>query len=260
MTKEEIVRAARAAAAGLLSVQEVRRIERAEFLEGWCASASTIPAVLAWGIVSGMAMVKSGMTVWQSLAMTLTVYAGSAQFAVLPLLAVHTPLVVIFLTAMIVNLRFVIFSAAVAPHFAHLPWYRRIWYGYFNGDIAMGFFPQRFPAGTVHQPAGKIGYFEAISYPGWLAWQVGAITGILLASQIPESWNIGFAGTLALIAVMIPMVINQVALAGVLVSGTVAVVANPLPYRLGLLLAVLLGMTAAMLADKYIVRESHERS
>jgi predicted branched-subunit amino acid permease len=232
-----------------------RRIEKEAFQEGWRASASTIPAVAAWGVVSGMAMVKSGMTLWQSLAMTLTVYAGSAQFAVLPLLAAHTPLIVIFLTAMIVNLRFVIFSAAVAPHFAHLPWYRRVWYGYFNGDISMGFFPRRFPAHTVHQPAGKIGFFEAICYPGWFAWQIGAIVGILLASQIPESWNIGFAGTLALIAITIPMIINRAALAGVVVSGAVAVAAISLPYRLGLLLAVVIGMAAAMVADKFIDKE-----
>ena len=101
-----------------------RHIEKQAFQEGWRASASTIPAVLAWGVVSGMAMVKSGMSIFQSLGMSLLVYAGSAQFAVLPLLAVGTPLLVVFFTAMIVNLRFVIFSAAVAPHFEHLPWYR----------------------------------------------------------------------------------------------------------------------------------------
>lgn len=234
---------------------QARQIEKDAFQEGWRASASTIPAVLAWGIVSGMAMVKSGMTIWQSLGMTLLVYAGSAQFAILPLLVAHTPLIVIFLTAMIVNLRFVIFSAAVAPHFAHLPWYRRVWYGYFNGDISMGFFPQRFPAHTIPYPAGKVGFFSAICYPGWFAWQIGAVVGILLASQIPESWNIGFAGTLALIAIMIPMTINLAALAGVIVAGTVAVAAYSLPYRLGLLLAVVIGMVAAMIADKFLDKE-----
>ncbi|MFT2612590.1 hypothetical protein ACMWPE_24665, partial [Escherichia coli] len=85
---------------------------------------------------------------------------------------------------------------------------------------------------------------------GWVAWQLGATIGILLGSQIPESWNIGFAGTLALIAVMIPMTSSLPALAGVVVSGTVAVLALDLPYRLGLLLAMVLGMAAAMLADK----------
>lgn len=236
-----------------------RQIERLAFQEGWRASASTIPAVLAWGVVSGMAMVKSGMSIFQSLGMSLLVYAGSAQFAVLPLLAVGTPLLVVFFTAMIVNLRFVIFSAAVAPHFEHLPWYRRIWYGFFNGDISMAFFPQRFPPATFGQPAGKVGYFAAICYPGWVAWQLGATIGILLASQIPESWNIGFAGTLALIAIMIPMTSNLPALAGVVVSGTVAVLALGLPYRLGLLVAMLLGMATALCVDKLLTSNENDK-
>ncbi|WDZ96852.1 AzlC family ABC transporter permease [Herbaspirillum sp. WKF16] len=234
------------------SASEARRIEKDAFQEGWRASSSTIPAVFAWGVVSGMAMVKSGMSIFQSLGMTLLVYAGSAQFAVLPLLAVGTPLLVVFFTAMIVNLRFVIFSAAVAPHFEHLPWYRRVWYGFFNGDISMAFFPQRFPPHTFGQPPGKIGYFAAICYPGWLSWQLGATVGILLASQIPESWNIGFAGTLALIAIMIPMTNNIAALAGVVVSGTVAVLALNFPYRLGLLAAMVLGMAAALAVDRLL--------
>lgn len=241
----------RPAGDGVLPEQR-RLIEKQAFQEGWRASASTIPAVFAWGIVSGMAMVKSGMTIFQSLGMSLFVYAGSAQFAVVPLLVAGTPLLVVFFTAMIVNLRFLIFSAAVAPHFEHLPWYRRIWYGYFNGDISMAFFPQRFPSHTVGRPEGKIGFFAAITYPGWTSWQLGATIGILLASQIPESWNIGFAGTMALIAIMIPMTANLPALIGVVVSGTVAVLAINFPYRLGLLFAMMLGMAAAMTADKLL--------
>lgn len=58
--------------------REARRIEKEAFQEGWRASASTIPAVFAWGVVSGMAMVKSGMSIFQSLGMSLLVYAGSA--------------------------------------------------------------------------------------------------------------------------------------------------------------------------------------
>lgn len=248
-----------AAASVGVTPSEARRIEKQAFQEGWRASASTVPAVFAWGVVSGMAMVKSGMTIFQSLGMSLMVFAGSAQFAVLPLLMAGVPLLVVFFTAMIVNLRFVIFSAAIAPHFEHLPWYRRVWYGYFNGDIAMGFFPRRFGPDTLGQPAGKVGYFSAISYPGWFGWQLGAVIGILLASQIPESWNIGFAGTLALIAIMIPMTNNLAALAGVVVSGTVAVLAIGLPYRLGLLLAMVLGMAAALAADKLLFDNADEK-
>jgi predicted branched-subunit amino acid permease len=226
-------------------------IERQAFIDGVRISAGTLPGIAAWGLVSGMAMVKAGLTVGQALAMTLLVFAGSAQLAALPLIVAHTPALVIFATALVVNLRFVIFSAAVSPHFAHLPWPKRIWYGYFCSDMLMAFFPQRFPHETVHRPAGKSGFFWGISNPNWLAWQVGAIAGIFLAGQIPESWQVGFAGTLALLGIMIPLTINLPALAGVVVAATVAVAAVGLPFRLGLLLAVVCGMAAAMLADRF---------
>ncbi|HJV50274.1 MAG TPA: AzlC family ABC transporter permease, partial [Noviherbaspirillum sp.] len=157
--------------------------------------------------------------------------------------------------ALVVNLRFVIFAAAVGPHFAHLPWYKRLWHGYFNADITMGLFPQRFPAETMFRTEGKVGFFTGIGYPNWCAWQAGSVAGILLASQIPESWGIGFAGTLALLAVAIPLTINAAALAGVVVASITAVAAAGLPFRLGLLLAVILGMAAAMIVDTFLDKE-----
>ena len=223
--------------------------EQSAFLDAFRASAGTMPGSAAWGMVTGMAMAKSGLTMWQALGMTFTVFAGSAQLAALPLIAANVPVWVVFFTAMVVNLRFVIFAAAVGPHFAHLPWRQRLWYGYFNADIAMAFFPGRFSPADVHQQAGKIGYFTGICYPNWLAWQTGAVTGILLASQIPESWGIGFAGTLALLAILVPMTFNIAALGGVVVAGTVGVLAAGWPYRLGLLAAVVLGMAVAMAID-----------
>lgn len=238
--------------------QAARAVERAAFHEAVRVSMGTLPGIFAWGLVSGMAMVKAGLTIWQSIGMTLLVFAGSAQLSALPLIAAHTPALVIFTTALVVNLRFVIFSAAISPHFSHLPWPRRLLYGYFSSDMLMAFFPQRFPHSTVGNHAGKRGYFWGISNPNWLAWQGGAFTGIFLAGQIPESWQVGFAGTLALLGVMIPLTINLAALAGVLVAGSVAVAAAGLPFRLGLLLAVICGMAAAMLADRFYRDDAHD--
>lgn len=230
-------------------------IEKTAFVEAMRATGATLPGIFAWGMVSGMAMVKSGLTLWQAIGMTLIVFAGSAQLAALPLIAGNAPPWVVFFTALVVNLRFVIFGAVVGPHFAHLPWYRRLWYGYFNADITMAFFPRRFPPETMHHPAGKVGYYTGIGYPNWTAWQSGGIIGILLASQIPASWGIGFAGTLALLGILIPMTFNRAALAGVVVAGAVAIAAARVPYKLGLLLAVLAGMAVAMCID--VITDGH---
>ncbi|MRX08548.1 branched-chain amino acid ABC transporter permease [Pseudoduganella sp. FT25W] len=202
----------------------------------------------AWGLVVGIAMVKSGLTIPQALGMTLVVFAGSAQLAALPLIAAAAPIWVIFLTALVVNLRFVIFSALLAPHFAHLPWRQRLTLGYVSGDMTVALFLQKYPSEAPQ--VGKLSYLKGLLYPNWASWQIGSIAGIFLGSAVPPEWNLSFAGTLAIICVMIPLMAGRPALCGVLVAGAVSVLAHGLPYKLGLLTAVLVGMLSAMLIEE----------
>lgn len=217
--------------------------------EGLKTGIPTLFGIGAWGLVVGVAMVKTGLTVPQALAMTLIVFAGSAQLASLPLIAANAPIWVIFATALVVNLRFVIFSALLAPHFSHLPWKKRFLLGYVAGDMTVALFLQKYP--SAEPQLGKLSYLKGLLYPNWGAWQVGSIAGIFLGSAVPTEWGLGFAGTLAIICITVPLVASRPALAGVLVAGAVAVLAAALPYKLGLLLAVLLGMGTAMFIEEW---------
>lgn len=207
----------------------------------------TLLGIAAWGMVVGVAMVKSGLSVWQASAMTLVAFAGSAQLAALPLIAAGAPIWVIFATALVVNLRFVIFSALLGPHFAHLSPGQRFLYGYISGDVSIALFLQRYPD-TARAP-GKLSFLKGLLIPNWSSWQIGSLIGIFLGSTIPADWQLGFAGTLAILCVMIPLVVNSAALCGVLVAGTVGVLAYGFPYKLGLLAAVVAGMASAMLFE-----------
>ena len=218
--------------------------------EGFRTGLPTLFGIGAWGMVVGIAMVKSGLTVLQASGMTLLVFAGSAQLASLPLIVAHAPVWVIFATALVVNLRFVIFSALLAPHFSHLPWKQRLFYGYISGDLTIAMFLQRFP--TAAPVKGKLSYLKGLMFPNWCAWQVGSLTGIFLGSAIPTEWGLGFAGTLAILCITVPLIINSAALCGVLVAGAVAVVANGFPYKLGLLVAVLAGMLTALAVESIL--------
>jgi predicted branched-subunit amino acid permease len=211
---------------------------------GFHVGLPTLFGIGAWGMVVGVAMVKSGMSVLQASGMTLLVFAGSAQLASLPLIAAGAPVWVIFATALVVNLRFVIFSALLGPHFSHLPLRQRFCLGYICGDMTVALFLQRYPSAAP--VPGKLSFLKGLMYPNWVAWQVGSLAGIFLGAAIPAEWGLGFAGTLAILCIMVPLVANSAALCGVLVAGAVSVAANTLPYKLGLLLAVLLGMLAAM--------------
>ncbi|MFN7641320.1 MAG: AzlC family ABC transporter permease, partial [bacterium] len=94
------------------------------------------PGLAAWGMMTGVAMVKSGMSVVEAVAMTLLVYAGSSQLAAIPLIAAGAPVLVIWATAFCVNLRFVVFSAHLRPYLMHLPRRWRLFAGYVTADLS----------------------------------------------------------------------------------------------------------------------------
>jgi len=228
------------------------------YREGVRIGIPTLFGIGAWGLVVGIAMVKTGLTVPQALGMTLLVFAGSAQLASLPLIAAHAPVWVIFLTAVVVNLRFVIFSALLAPHFSHLPWRQRFALGYVAGDITVALFLQRFP--SEERALGKVSYLKGLLYPNWIAWQVGSIAGVFLGSAVPAEWGLGFAGTLAIVCIMVPLTAGRAALCGVLVASVVAVLGHNIPYKLGLLAAVLAGMVVAMFVEETAQKVKRVRS
>jgi predicted branched-subunit amino acid permease len=184
--------------------------------------------------------------------MSLLVYAGSAQLAVLPLFAAGMPIWTVWLTAAVVNLRFVIFSAALQPHFNYLPTRRRTLLGFFNGDLHFVYFMQRYvEPGYV---PGKEGFFWGMALINCATWQVSSIVGILLASLFPDSWGLALAGTLALIPLMIATINSRSMLMAVVVSAVVALLCFDLPYRLSLVIAVMAAIAAGMASDEFAAR------
>ena len=221
--------------------------DRAAFMSGVRDYSPTLMAMFSWGLVTGVAMSKSVLSVPQALGMSVLVYAGSSQLAVLPLLAAKLPIWTVLLTAAMVNTRFVIFSAGLAPHFSYLPFWRRLALGYFNGDVVYLLFQKKaFANGYV---PGKEAYFWGMSLISWVFWQASSIAGILLASAVPDNWGLDLAGTLALVPLIVSAVISRSMLAAVAMAVVVALIAIDLPYRLALPLAVFAAIAAGSIAD-----------
>jgi len=203
--------------------------------------------IAAWGLVTGVAMVKTGMPVSLAIVMSLLVYAGSAQLSVLPLMAAGAPLWVVWFTAACVNLRFVVFSSMWRDYFAQLPRARRIALGYLSGDVIFVAFVQRFPK-PEPQPEQQE-YFWGAAALNWLAWQVPSIAGIVLADFIPLSWGLGFAGVLALLGVLLSMLGDRPSWLATLIAATAAVAAYALPLKLNILLAIAAAVAMGLTAE-----------
>ena len=206
--------------------------------------AATCLGIAAWGLVTGVAMVKTGLSAPMAIFMSLAVYAGSAQLAVLPLMAAGAPLWVVWLTAACVNLRFVIFSSMWRTYFAHLPRGHRLTLGYFSGDVIFVGFMKRFPH-PAPQP-GQVPYFWGAASANWLAWQVPSIAGILLANVIPLSWGLGFAGVLALMGILLSMLSDRAAWLATAVACTAAIATFALPLKLNILVAIAAAVAAGL--------------
>jgi predicted branched-subunit amino acid permease len=156
-----------------------------------------------------------------------------------------------------VNMRFVIFSVGLAPHFSYLSMWRRISLGYFNGDVIyLLFVKKNFPTGYV---PGKEAYFWGMAVSSWLSWQVASIAGILLASLIPDNWGLALAGTLALLPIMVAAIATRSTLVAVGIAGVVSLLAFDLPYRLALPLAVIAAIIAGSAADLMVERADLRR-
>ena len=202
----------------------------------------------AWGMVTGVAMVKSGLPVSLSILMTLLVFAGSSQLASLPLIASGAPLWVIWATAFCVNLRFVIFSAQWRSYFGHLPRAARLRIAYFAGDLSYVMFARRYPDG---KPAdGQEAYFWGGVAVNWFAWQVPSIAGILLADHVPTQWGLGFAGVLALLGLSYSLLRDVQTWVSAAVAGCAAVAAYALPLRLNIMVAIAAAVAIGLLMEQ----------
>jgi predicted branched-subunit amino acid permease len=216
--------------------------------------ASVATGIGAWGLMTGVAMVKSGMSVVEAVSMTLLVFAGSAQLAAIPLIASGAPLWVILATAFCVNLRFVVFSAHLRPYLMHLPLRERLVTGYLTADLSYVFFAKRYPhapdASTT--PADLLeqqAYLAGNSGINWVAWMGASLVGIALANVIPTHWGLGFAGILALLGVMLSLATSPLRVVAMAISGAAAVTAWALPLKLNIVVAIAVAVAFSLVLD-----------
>jgi 4-azaleucine resistance transporter AzlC len=217
--------------------------------QGALASAPLLIGIVPWGVVAGVAMVSAGLTKAQAVAMSVLVFAGSAQLAVLPLLIARAPLWVMYATALVVNLRYVIYSAVLAPHFEHLSrgWRALLSYITVDGMFAL-------LVGKYQPDEGKPRkhwFYLGGSLVMWIGWQVSSWLGIFAGQLIPREWSLEFSATLALIAVLMPLLFDRAAVCAALAAGGVALIAARWPLNTGLLAAIAAGVAVGLAVARF---------
>jgi 4-azaleucine resistance transporter AzlC len=229
--------------------------------EFWSGARNTIPLEVGgvpFGIVFGALATTGGLSPGGTLAMSAFVYAGSAQFIAAGLAAEGVAAGFIVLTTLVVNLRHMLYAATLAPHVKGLPGRWLLPMGFWLTDetfaVAVARYAQPDDAPFKHW------YYLGSALSMYLSWQLSTLIGVLAGRAIPDAtgWGLDFALVVTFIGLVVPMVKSRPAWVAALVAGIVALVAYPLPNKLGLMIAALAGVAAGLIAETAIPQPAAE--
>jgi 4-azaleucine resistance transporter AzlC len=219
----------------------------AQFLRGVQHEFPLLVGVFPFGMIYGILAVGAGIPQSTAQAMSSVVFAGSSQFITAQLVHLGTPGLVIVLTIFVVNLRHALYSASIAPYIRHLPRPWKLLLAYLLTDEAYAV------AITEYEKAGVTAhghwFFLGAGLALWTTWQLSTALGIFLGAAVPQGWALDFTLALTFIAIVIPTLRDRPTVGTALTASLVALAAYNMPYKLGLILAALCGVTVGMLLE-----------
>lgn len=222
---------------------------RARFIAGMRAQAPALVGMLPFGIVVGVASVAAGLTFVEGVALSVLSFSGVVQLVALQLYTSGAPYLIIVLTAIVVSLRLMMYSASLAPHLGRLTLREKLLtsytltdHGYALGMIDVAHHPDR---------PNRQWYIMGTGVLAAAAWHVSVAAGMLVGTQVPASWGLDFAVPLSFLALLVPVLRDRPSWAAAVVGGGVAVLAYAMPMKLGLITAVIAGVGAAAAVHRW---------
>ena len=193
-------------------------------------------------------MVASGIAPGVAMLISIVVFAGASMVAAAQLLASGTPALLVVLTTLFINLRFMMYSASLRLHFSREPLGWRLLMAYLQADNVYGLTVMRY-ADKPDTP-GERDFFMGAAIVVWVAWQLAVAAGILIGAGVPAAFRLEFAAPLAFIAMTIPLLRDRAMVGAAIVAGLTVVASNSLPFKLSIPLAALAGIGAGLALER----------
>jgi 4-azaleucine resistance transporter AzlC len=221
-----------------------------EFTQGARDMLPMLLGAIPFGIIFGSLAGAAGLSVWQTIGMSLLVFAGSAQFIALSLLGAGVGLAVLLLTTAVVNLRHALYSASLQPFVRHLPARWRVPLAFWLTDEAYAVVQHRYA--ELDASPNKHWYFLGAALAMYVNWQLCTLVGVVFGQSVPNlgAWGLDFAMLATFIGIVVPMLRNRPQVAAALAAAAVALVCHELPYKLGLLAAAFSGIVVGVVLER----------
>ncbi|MFW5950330.1 MAG: AzlC family ABC transporter permease [archaeon] len=225
-----------------------------EFGNGVHDAIPILMGIIPFGFIAGIATVNAGLGLPEAIGFSTLVFAGASQLAALDLIGRDASLAIIVVTAVVINLRMLMYSASIAPHFQALSRRMKAIVAYVLTDQAYALAIARY---RNAESAGTVAYYLGVAVTLWVVWQLTTIAGVVFGTSVPESLGFEFAVPLVFLALLIPAMEDRPTTIAGLVGGSIAVVTAGMPLNLGLLVGATVGIVAGRLTQVATTRWSH---
>jgi 4-azaleucine resistance transporter AzlC len=231
------------------SVWGVGPQQRADAWAGLKAIAPLMPGSALFGMAFGAVVRVAGIDPWAGLTASFTVVAGASQIALVEALRAGAPAIIAVLTALIINARFALYSAALAPLWAAFPRRWRFGLAYLMTDQSAVVSLQN--ADAYPDPVRRRWFTVGAAFPFVVVWWIGTAVGIALGPVIPAEWQIGFIVPLMFIAVLVPGLRRPAELVTILAASAVVLGGHMWPFGLNVFFGIVAGITAGALFEPW---------
>ena len=240
-----------------------RSLLPAEARRGLRDVAPILLGVAPFALVAGATAVNAGLSPLQAAGLSLVVFAGASQLAAIELLGDNAELLIVLATGVVINLRMLMYSASIAPHFRAFRTRWKAACSYILTDQAYALSVARYTGVSADlDPTARRWYYLAVGGSLWAVWQLCTLVGIAVGARVPPAWGLEFAVPLVFLSLLIPATTSWPKLVAAAVGGGVAVAGAvfSIPLNLGLIAGGIAGVAAGVFADERLTGDGAENA
>ena len=220
---------------------------RRDVIAGARAMCPWLVGIVPFGLVIGVSAARAGIPTFAGWLTGPLIFAGSAQVAVINLLDAGAAPVTVIVAALAINLRLVLYSAAMAPHWRDTPrWWRALAaYVLVDPSLAVGIDGYERHADPRRGHRFYLGGAALL----WVAWLAAIGCGATLGARLPGALRLEVVIPLFLAGEVASRLTGRAAAQAVAAATAAALLLMRAPLHLGPVLAIGAGIAAGLRAD-----------
>lgn len=220
------------------------------FIKGVKAMLPITTGVIPFGLVMGTVASNANLSGLQTMSMNSLVFAGASQLAAVDLLTKNVPSMIVIITGLTINLRFILYSAALSNLFKHESFFKKLLLSYTLTDQSYSSLMAN--EKDLETTKDKIHFYIGTSVMMAIAWQLSVLLGFIFGNFMPNEFNLDYAVPVSFIALVIPTLKNKKYIYVAILSAVSSIVLKEIPYNLGLLLSAGIAISLAVYLNRKV--------